>query len=136
MALEQRPADEVWAQEMAMRECIKAGDLEGYLSFWHADVMDWPKSQAVPITKDGVRQLVSGISGKRQIVSMTSEVKRLSVHVVGDTGIAFYETHMRATLQTGEEIENHERVFHTWKRTDEGWRVIGGMSAPVTEPQG
>jgi len=105
------------------------------MSYWHEGVADWPKSQSVPITKDGIRQLVSGVSARPEVVSRTFEVKRLSVHVVGDTGVAMYETHMHTTLKTGEEIDHQERVFHCWKRTEEGWRVIGGMSAPVPAPQ-
>ena len=59
------------------------------------------------------------------------QLKRISVHVQGDVGIAYLQVHWCATTNAGAEIRFDERVTHPWLRTHEGWKIIGGMSAPA-----
>ena len=47
-------------------------------------------------------------------------------------GVAYYEAHISEKDET--EIAIHERFTHTWLRGSEGWKIIGGMSAPLTHP--
>jgi len=124
--------DEVWSQEVAYWEYLKAADLDSYLSLWHKDVIGWPNNQASPMNKDGIHQLAAGILAEIQLEPATVELKPMSVRVFNNNvGIAYYEAYTRATTKAGTEIAIQERFTHTWLRTENGWKIIGGMSAPL-----
>ena len=96
--------------------------------------MGWPNNQLTPMNKGSIYQLVAGMFADLDLVSMTVELKRMSVHVIDNIGITFYETYSHDTMKTGAEISTGERMTHTWLRTGNGWKIIGGMSAPLTHP--
>jgi ketosteroid isomerase-like protein len=126
--------DEVWGQEVAYWEYVKAADLDSYLSLWHEEAVGWPNNQLTPMNRSNIYQLVDGALAALDLATYKVELKRMSVHVVGSIGITFYETYTQATMKTGAEISTRERMTHTWLRTRNGWKIIGGMSAPLTHP--
>lgn len=126
--------DELWHQEVAYWEYLKAADLDSYRSLWHEDVIGWPNNQPAPMDKDGIYQLVAGILASLQGPG-SSEIIRRSVRIYGNIGIAYYEAHITVTTKAGEIITTHERFTHTWLRSDNGWQIIGGMSAPLPGAQ-
>ena len=124
--------DEVWSQEVAYWEYRKAADLDSYLSLWHEDVIGWPNNQSSPMNKDGIHQVVAGKLAAIQLETATVELKPMSVRVFNNVGLAYYEAHTRATTKAGADIATQERFTHTWLRTENGWKIIGGMSAPLS----
>ena len=44
---------------------------------------------------------------------------------------ALYLLKMAMANQLAEVLVIDERITHTWLRTHEGWKIIGGMSAPA-----
>jgi ketosteroid isomerase-like protein len=111
--------EEVWAGEVSYWETLKAFDLDGYTSLWHDSVVGWPHGQPAPIDKSAFVKLAGG----------AMEVLRPGS---GDVGIAYLQVHWCAMTNDGAEIQFDERITHTWLRTHEGWKIIGGMSAPAT----
>lgn len=127
--------DEVWNQEVAYWEYIKTADLDSFRSLWHDDVIGWPNNKSSPMNKDGIYQLVAGILASIQPETATIEIKPVSVRVYNNNiGITHYEVHTRATTKAGAEIDTQERFTHTWLRTENDWKIIGGMNAPLPRP--
>ncbi|MBN1401116.1 MAG: DUF4440 domain-containing protein [Anaerolineae bacterium] len=128
--------EELWRQELALSERIKAGDLAGYLSFWHAQVSDWPDGQTAPVEREGVRQVVEAALAGGLLASAEVTLTPWAVRVFdGRVGIACYTSHVRVAAPEGGEIGLGQRVIHTWLRTDAGWRIIGGMGASLPDGQ-
>ena len=48
--------EELWRQEQASWDYLKMGDLRGYLSLLHNDVMAWPRHASAPMNKDAIFQ--------------------------------------------------------------------------------
>lgn len=130
MTVEQNLLDELWNREVAYWDYAKAADLTSYLSLWHEDVVAWPNNQPTPINKDNLREIVD--RGFTSIQFKSVDLKPLSVHICGDTGIVYYEIHHVAITKDGTEFVTHERITHTWLKTQDTWKIIGGMSAPIT----
>lgn len=122
--------DEVWAGEVAYWESLKAFDLERYASLWHESVVGWPHGQPAPIGKSMFVHIAGGAMATLRPGSGEVQLRRLAVHVQGDVGITYLQVHWWATTTAGADVRFDERITHTWLRTDEGWKIIGGMSSP------
>jgi ketosteroid isomerase-like protein len=124
--------NEIWSQEVAYWEYLKATDIDAFMSLWHDDFIGWPNNQPVLANKAGMHQLVAGGLDAIQIKSVTYELNPLSVRVFDDIGIVYYKAHVVVETVNGEEIATHERFTHTWLHTADGWKIIAGMSASLT----
>jgi len=58
--------------------------------------------------------------------------ERLSVRLYGDVAIVIYREADVRPNSTGKRIESSVLTIHTWKKTSDGWRLIGGMSTVET----
>ena len=83
------------------------------------------------MNKGGIHQRVAGLLAAIELKSATVELKPMSVRLYGHVGVVHYEAHARAQTRTGTAIDDRERYTHTWLRTEQGWKIIGGMSAPL-----
>jgi ketosteroid isomerase-like protein len=124
--------DEVWSQEAAYWESLAAADLDAFLSLWHEDCIGWPNNQPVPINKAGLFKMLDTAFESIRFESASYELKPLSVRVIGEFGFVYYEAHASAETKDGQEIATHEKYTHTWMRTANGWKIIGGMSASLS----
>ena len=132
--LKQNPKDEVWSHEVTYWEYAEAADLNNFMSLWHEDGIGWPNNQPTPVNREGARQHVAEALDALQLESISIDVKPLSVHIYGDIGITYFEKRSAVTTKDGIKISERDRATHTWLRTDEGWKIIGGMEAPLTSP--
>ena len=125
-------SDEVWNQEVAYWEYLRTDDLESFLSLWHDDVVGWPNNYGEPTDKAGIHQLMSGLVDAIQLESITFDLRPNAVRIFGDIGIVHYEVHIQGFLKAGSDIAVDERITHTSLNTENGWKIISGMSAPLT----
>ena len=131
----QTPEDEVWGREVQYWEYVKTGDLTAYAALWHDSVIGWPSNQPRPVNKDGVLTGMKSALAVLQPGTASAELTRLSVHVVDNVGIAYLEVNVSAVTKANTPFQFKERFIHTWLRDEQGWRIIGGMSAPPVGPQ-
>ena len=122
--------EEVWAGEVAYWDSVRNFDLDRYASLWHDAVVGWPNNQPAPLNKSAILKLMSAVLAVLQPGSVEVHLKRLSVLVVGEVGIAYLEVSSRAVTKAGTDFRFQERFTHTWLRTPGGWKIIGGMAAP------
>lgn len=134
MADNQDPEDLIWANELAFWDSVKTGDINRCATFWHNAALSWPNNQPRPLKKNGILSLMSTVLDDLQPGTADIQLTRLSVHVVGDVGIAYYRLTASAQPLTGTELKYDERLTHTWLRGDEGWKIVGGMAASIHRP--
>lgn len=119
--------EELWGQEQASWDYLKAGNLRAHLSLLHNDVMAWPRHASAPMNKDALFQHVLPMISAFQSPGVVIELKPLSIRVFGNVGIAQYQADIHVTPSMSERL----RFTRTWLRTEDGWRLIAGMNAPV-----
>ena len=135
MALKPNPEDEVWSQEIAYWGYAKVADLDCFISLWHKDGIGWPNNQPTPVNREGARKHVAEAFEALRLDSLSIDIKPLSVRIYGDVGITYFETRSSVTTKDGTKVSEHDRATHTWLRTEKGWKIIGGMEAPLVSPE-
>jgi hypothetical protein len=60
----------------------------------------------------------------------------LSVRIYGDVAIVFYREKDARIDGNGKRVESSARTIHTWIRTADGWKLIGGMTTIETAMPG
>jgi hypothetical protein len=119
--------EELWAQEVASWDYLKTGNLRGYLSLLHDDVLAWPRDAAAPMNKDAIFQRTLARIALFQSPGFVIELKPLSVRVLGNVGIVQYQADIHVKFSEDERL----RFTRTWLRTENGWKLIAGMSAAM-----
>jgi ketosteroid isomerase-like protein len=127
---------EVWAQEVAYWDRLKAGDLSGFLSLLHDDVAAWPDDRPAPVGKDQIFQRLVAILPPLRPGALTVELRRVAVRTFGDVGVVHFEAHTRLVARPAPEHVSDSRGLHVWLRTASGWKLIGGMSGPGARGSG
>jgi len=118
---------EVWSGEEAYWQFVNSGDGESYLTLWHEDFVGWPCDSETTKDYDDLKKSVENwpenVDDQVQTTTITPE------GVVVDNGFAI--TYVAANTiwsdEAGEEKSQMIKLVHTWKRTDAGWKIIGGM---------
>jgi ketosteroid isomerase-like protein len=130
MARRRDADDELWAQEVAYWDALKRANLTECLAFLHDDVVAWPNGRSAPVTRDGIFQMLVAILPTVRPGSVAIELKRRAVRAVADVGIVCCDIHVQ--LPPGGSAEPvREKCIHVWARTSEGWKIVGGMTAPL-----
>ena len=58
------------------------------------------------------------------------ELDKKAVNAFGDIVIAIYDVTHTWTNEKNESLKKPiGKIIHTWKKTDKGWVIIGGMGA-------
>jgi ketosteroid isomerase-like protein len=60
-------------------------------------------------------------------------IEQLAVRVTGDVTIDHYRIKLNWVKSDTSEVQRTDafRITHTWIRSNETWKILGGMSAPV-----
>jgi len=122
---------EVWSGEEAYWQFVNSGDGESYLTLWHEDFVGWPCDSATTKDYDDLKRSVTNWPQNIDVQAQTTTITPEGIVV--DNGFAI--TYLTATTvwsdETGEEKSEMTKLVHTWKRTDAGWKIIGGMCGPL-----
>jgi hypothetical protein len=126
----------VWAQEARYWSTTLAGDDAGYRALFHDRFTGWPCGRATPGDKSlvAVRPPV-GAPGARPEPPV---IDQRTATGGGDTVIVYYRATDRAPQPDGSTNVRVRNFTHTWVRTGQGWRIMGGMcrDAPPQQPTG
>jgi len=121
----------VWQGEVDYWNRVNSRDLEGYLDLWHSDFTGWPCGAERPADLSGLEAFAedwfAGMAARGQRTTPTAEAV-----IVKD---AFAVTYLSALTEwhepDGRKATKREKFVHTWQSTPEGWKIIGGMCAPL-----
>jgi hypothetical protein len=130
MARRRDADDELWAQEVAYWDALKRANLTECLAFLHDEMVAWPHGRSAPVTKDGIFQILVAVLPPVRPGAITVELKRRSVRVLGEIGIVCCDVRVQFPPSGGAQPVT-EKCIHVWARTSEGWKLVGGMTAPL-----
>lgn len=124
---------QIWNQEKAYWEYVKANDLETYRALWHDDFVGWPESSTEPAHKDHITDWITNMTAQG-LKLQSFEIDQRAIKITGNIAIDHYRIKgIWGKADTGEVVTtDRARITHTWIRTSDGtWKILGGMSAPV-----
>ena len=128
-------ADEqaVWQLEENYWKYVKAVDLEGYRTLWDERFVGWPSSSPQPLGKENITDWIVAMFEENE-GNYSYELKRMAVRSFGDIVVAHYlVTEFFHDEESGELLKQDGpfRITHTWKRKDDSWQIVTGMSASL-----
>ena len=123
----------VWAMEETYWKTLESSDLQGYVNLWHKDFLGWPRDRDLPVGKDGIEEGTRRKMAEGRVVS--HEILSKAVRVVGTIGITQYAVRAVRVSTQGDTATFVSRVTHTWVRTGNTWKIVGGMSAPFASSE-
>jgi ketosteroid isomerase-like protein len=126
----QQSADEksVWDLEHTYWEDVKALDLKSYLELWHPNFVGWPSVSPQPVHKDHITDWMTAISS-RGLHLKSYKLEPSASQAMGNIVVNYYWITMVWADKDGHGDPQTLRVTHTWLKDDQGWRIVGGMSA-------
>jgi lactoylglutathione lyase len=120
--------NEIWQLEENYWKYVKANDLKSYLSLWDDQFIGYPSTNNIA-GKDHIADWVTDIH-KNKAGVFNYELTRKVENVFGDIVIVLYDvTHNFIKGSLEETKKGTYKITHTWKKTDKGWLIIGGMGA-------
>lgn len=118
--------DAVWKLEEDYWVYVKNKDFKSYLTLWDDNFIGYPSTNKIGgkanIT-DWITEMFKD-NTRRFDYALTRHVE----NVFGDIVIVLYDATQIWTNEKGELLEKTTfKLTHTWKLTDKGWQIIGGM---------
>ncbi len=120
--------NEVWQLEENYWKYVKANDLTSYLTLWDEKFIGYPTNNIIT-GKDHITDWIVNMY-KENSGKYNYELDKKAVNAFGDIVIAIYDVTHTWTNEKNESLKKPiGKIIHTWKKTDKGWVIIGGMGA-------
>jgi catechol 2,3-dioxygenase-like lactoylglutathione lyase family enzyme len=119
--------NEVWQLEENYWKYVKEKDYQSYLTLWDENFLGYPSNNTVG-NKDHITDWMTEMYQQPGVFnySLTRKVE----NVFGDIVIVFYDVSHNFTNDKNEVVKKGSfKIIHTWKKTEKGWLIIGGMGA-------
>jgi hypothetical protein len=120
----------VWQGEETYWKYVNARDLKGYLTLWHPNFTGWPCNTEHPADLAGLAKWAAGWFSEKAKAGEVATPQVEAVVVDGDFAITYLSTRSETSVDGVKQIKL-QKFVHTWKATDHGWKIIGGMCAPL-----
>jgi ketosteroid isomerase-like protein len=118
---------EVWNSVKASWEYFKQGDLEGFMTTYHDDAVEWWRNKAIPLDKATMKLNFKGWLDYDKPISY--ELEPLSIKIFGNVANVFYTVKWK-----GDILSDYGRHMQTWIKQDNKWKFISGMNASCDKP--
>ena len=118
---------EVWNSLQTHWEYCKQGDLEGFLSLYHDDAIEWWQEKVIPLGKAEMK-----FNYKHWLVydkPVSYELEALSIQIFGNVANVFYKAKWK-----GNRLSSHSRHLETWLKQDNKWKFVSGIEASCEKP--
>jgi ketosteroid isomerase-like protein len=122
----------LWNLERAYWHYVEKNDLDAYSHLWAKDFLGWPSVSAAPVHKDHITDWITSQTGKG-LVFKNDELKPAESQVTRDVAVVCYWITFKWLDKHGGGAAHTLRITHTWLRSGDDWRIIGGMSMPEPE---
>lgn len=120
----------VWKLESSYWEFVKSADLESYRALWHENFVGWPSASSQPVRKDHITDWITAHTDKGERLLWFS-LEPAASQSTGDMVVSHYWMTVFWADKAGHGEPATTRVTHTWIKTEKGWKILSGMSAPV-----
>ena len=120
--------NEIWQLEEDYWKYVKNKDFKSYLSLWDDQFIGYPSTNKIG-GKDHITDWITEMyKGKKS--NFNYELTRHIENVFDDIVIVLYDATQIWTNDKKEVVEKLTyKLTHTWKKTNKGWLIIGGMGA-------
>ncbi len=124
---------QVWQREAEYWRCVKAGDVDGYVSLWHDKFIGWPCGQEHPKRKASIGDWVREVRDKH--ITVSSDLTREGAEDFGDVVVVHYRFTRVDTYPDGrvEGTGKVSKITHTWMKQGDTWLIIGGMCGTLPD---
>jgi Zn-dependent M28 family amino/carboxypeptidase/ketosteroid isomerase-like protein len=124
---------EVWQDELRIVEFQQAGNTEGFMGMFRDDYVGWSDRRGPsPSGKEDARKNNIRVQADTMPGSFKITHTPLAVRVNDGVALTFYRETASRSDRGGKRVESSVRTIHTWKRTGDGWKIIGAMN--VSDP--
>lgn len=119
--------EEVWQRELQYWKYVKSNDVPGYLTLWHKSFIGYPGLDT--LTRNNIGDWIAESHSKKD-QSYEFKITKKAVNVFDNVAITFYDDEDIWKNIKGEVILRETyKITHTWKKFNNKWLIIGGMSA-------
>jgi ketosteroid isomerase-like protein len=118
--------DTIWKLEEDYWVYVKNKDFANYLNLWDDDFIGYPSTNIIG-GKANITDWMTDMY-KTNKGTFSYELERKVENVFGDIVIVLYDATTWWKGSNGEILsKTNYKLTHTWKKTEVGWKIIGGM---------
>lgn len=124
---------QVWQREAEYWRCVKAGDVDAYVSLWHDKFIGWPCGDEHPVRKTSIGDWVREVRDKH--ITVSADVTREGAEDFGNVVVVHYRFTRVDTYPDGrvEGKGKESKITHTWMKVGHNWLIIGGMCGTLAD---
>lgn len=122
---------EVWQGEVNYWDRVNSRDIAGYLDLWHPDFTGWPCGAEGPADLPGLAEFAEGWFAGMTMRGQRTKPNAEAVIVKDGYAITYLSADTEWRAANGRMASKREKFVHTWQATARGWKIIGGMCAPL-----
>jgi len=122
---------EVWQGEVNYWKYVNGRDHVGYMTMWLPEFRGWPCNTEHPADISGLSKWSEQWFAQKTAAGEVTVPEVEAVVVEGDFAITYLSARTDWNDPNGVRQSKLEKFVHTWKATDHGWKIIGGMCAPL-----
>jgi lactoylglutathione lyase len=121
--------DTIWKLEEDYWVYVKNKDYAKYIKLWDENFKGYPSTNIIG-SKANITDWIKDMYAKNQGKVFDYTLTRMEENVFEDIVIVLYDATTSWKNGKGEVVDKTTfKLTHTWKKTPEGWRIIGGMGA-------
>ena len=119
--------NDIWQLEENYWKYVKEKDYQSYGKLWDENFLGYPSNNTVG-DKAHITDWMTEMYQQPGVFNY--KLTRKVENVFGDIAIVFYDVSHNFTNDKNEVVKTgHFKIIHTWKKTETGWLIIGGMGA-------
>jgi ketosteroid isomerase-like protein len=122
---------EVWKNVEAYWDLFAQGNLEGFLSYMHADYRGWSNSSALPEDKASSRKWLE--YSMKNMKTAVYEIKPVAIQIFGNVAIVHYYYSEIMKNAEGKEESNNGRWTDVLMKQDTKWVMIGDHGGNLSD---
>ena len=121
----------VWQGEVDYWKYVNRRDVNAYATLWHPEFTGWPCGAEHPADLAGLKRFAAEWFSEMAKAGQSTIPQVEAVVVDKEFAITYLSARTVWTDGNGKKQSKLEKFVHTWKATDGGWKIIGGMCAPL-----
>jgi|GEM_PF-76347 catechol 2,3-dioxygenase-like lactoylglutathione lyase family enzyme/ketosteroid isomerase-like protein len=126
---EQQVKDAIWKLEEDYWVYVKNRDFKQYITLWDDRFIGYPSTNIIG-GKANITNWITEMYAKHPQLAFAYKLDRKVENVFADIVIVLYDATMQwKDAQGTVKEQSTAKLTHTWKKTEKGWLIIGGMGA-------
>jgi len=123
----------MWSSENKFVAALIKGDTETFDAMWHEDLAYWPAGEDRPWSKRYGLKRINAWSGAEDGTLSTPMLEPIATKIMDDFSVTHYRLEYTVTDGDGAKSKRKIRITHTWFKTEDGWKLIGGSNTNIDD---